>query len=142
MEGESVVTVPLFFLPSLKANSYPSQRNRVTSRMKSEGECLVSATQWGIPSKAWNFVGRSCGSGLPSRERERSRGEFKCNPREQGEHSCRRARNLIGRYLNAPVTRDICAAIGQYSIIDEKKFSNEEGKGEDLITSLESASSR
>lgn len=64
------------------------------SRGEGEGEacCLVFATQWGIPSKDWDLVGRSCGSGLPSharardkereRERERKRRGFKHNPRE------------------------------------------------------------
>lgn len=53
-ESESIVTavaLPLVFLPSLKANSYPSRRNRETSGVKGERECLVSATQWGYSLK-------------------------------------------------------------------------------------------
>lgn len=74
-------------------------------------ECLVSATQWGHSLKGlkprrpklWVRV-------TSTRKREGRKGGLNAQPsRAQGEHPCGRARNLIGRYLNAPVTRDICA---------------------------------
>jgi len=69
---------------------------------------LVSATQWGIPLKGWSA--KAVGQGYFHEKGREAEGGFKRNPREQGGTlPYGRAGNLIGRYLNAPVTRDICA---------------------------------